>query len=297
MKRFISLLLSALCAALLVSCAGGVQPTSGETASQSSSGQTESGLANASFAVYTMNAGKADCMVLKTENHMVVIDLGTKERADDVVSFVSGYGKTVDVLLITHYDKDHIGAVKKLLNKLTVKEIYLPEYEDEKPENAEEVKGYIAKHDMTPTVVTQKIAFEYDGVAFAVYPTDIFFKRNDTGSNASSLALTAAHGENVFLFTGDAEGKRLPELVDQIPDISSVDYLKVPHHGVYDEGSEAFLQAVCPAYAVICCSDAEPADGSVLLLLEKVGAEVYLTSKGAVAAYSDGKTLRVEYLK
>lgn len=252
--------------------------------------------AEGGFSVEAMSLGKADCLILDTKDHLAVIDLGVRERAEEIATAIAARGKAVDALIITHYDKDHIGAAKKVLNSVTVKNVYLPEYDDEKSENASEVKGYLAKHQIEPITVSETLSFRLDEVEFTVYHTDIFFKRNDEGSNESSLCVTAKHGENLFLFAGDAVGRRLPEILSQLPDPSAVDWLKVPHHGVYDDNSESFIRALSARYAVICCSNAESADKRVLTLLEDGGAEVFTTDLKSVLSVSDGSSIEVKYL-
>lgn len=69
--------------------------------------------------------------------------------------------------------------------------------------------------------------------------------------------------------------------------------MKVSNHGDYFEGVEAFSQAVSPTYAVITCSDKNPADARTVAALEAVGARVYLTRNGSVKVTSDGQTISV----
>ena len=55
--------------------------------------------------------GAADCAILMTEDHTVVIDAGEAEDADTILDVLSDYHRdTIDLLLISHYDKDHVGG-------------------------------------------------------------------------------------------------------------------------------------------------------------------------------------------
>ena len=247
------------------------------------------------FTVYALSLGKADCFIIKTENGLVVVDLGVKSKADEIVEKVASFGDEVDALLITHYDKDHIGALRKFLKNFPLQSAYLPAYEDEKPENAAEVKGYLTNYEVKTTVVTEQVSFELDGAVFTVLPTSLDFGGSTTASNASSLAMLVTYGEKSFLFTGDAEGQRLTEILSQLPDPSAVDWLKAPHHGNYDGKAEDFFDALSPSYAVITCSKDEPADGSIVRALQDAGAKVWLTVNGNVRTDCDGSTITVKY--
>ena len=271
-------------------------PTPVETSAGKLSPTAGPAIENPPFTVYAIALGKADCFIIKTENHMMVVDLGVKSMADGIVEKIAGFGDTVDALLITHYDKDHVGALRKFLKKFPdLKKAYLPAYENEKPENAAEVKGYLTNYEVDTTVVSQRLSFDFDGAAFTILPTQLDFGASVTSSNASSLAMLVTFGEKTFLFTGDAEGDRLPEILSQLPDPSAVDWLKVPHHGDYDGKAEDFFSALSPSFAVATCSKEEPADGSIVRALQDAGAKVWLTVNGDVRTDCDGRTVDVYY--
>lgn len=56
-------------------------------------------------------------------------------------------------------------------------------------------------------------------------------------------------------------------------------FLKVPHHGRYNDQLENFLSVVNPSYAVITCSTKNPPDDEALSSLSKNKVETYLTLK------------------
>ncbi len=65
--------------------------------------------------VYTYNAGKGDCIRIHfAESHNIFIDTGVtafahefKRICDEIISM----GETLDVLILTHVDDDHIGGI------------------------------------------------------------------------------------------------------------------------------------------------------------------------------------------
>ena len=60
------------------------------------------------------------------------------------------------------------------------------------------------------------------------------------------------------------------------------DVLKVPHHGVYNSKLEDYFSKVNMKYAVITCSDKNPAEQKTLDLLTAKGCRTFLTSNGTV---------------
>lgn len=242
--------------------------------------------------VWTLKAGDADALVLQVGEHVVVIDTGDKDLTTPLTDKVKELGAQVDVLVISHYDEDHVGGVKKLLKKAKVESVYLPEYE--KGTNAVETQGYLTEAGLTLTVVEETLSFTLDDARFTLLPTSIFFKVNDTPSNESSLALLVEYGENRLLFTGDAEKRRLPELIEQLGDQTKVDFLKVPRHGKSEEGTEAFLTALSPKVAVVCCGSKSKTDPEVAEYLGKCGTKLFYTCDGTLKVTSDGRRLTAE---
>ena len=65
--------------------------------------------------VYTYNAGKGDCVRLRFDDtHNIIIDTGVirfapafKRICDEITSA----GETLDLLILTHVDDDHIGGI------------------------------------------------------------------------------------------------------------------------------------------------------------------------------------------
>ena len=69
--------------------------------------------------------------------------------------------------------------------------------------------------------------------------------------------------------------------------------MKVPDHGRVNSSSEAFIDAVKPQIAAITCSYKNIPSAEVVTALRNSGADVYLTSGGAVKLTSDGTVLTV----
>ena len=240
--------------------------------------------------VTVLNVGKADCILIRTENHLAVIDTGEKTDADAVNTAIKRTGtKTIDCLILSHFDKDHIGAAEKMLKKNKALRILEPDYKKES-DTADDLRKMMKKNGLTPEVVTEETTFTLDDAVFTVYPA-LKDEYGNEDSNVFSLIVRVVHGDNVFLFCGDAEGPRLNELTEVLP--AGCTFLKVPHHGVYDNFSNDFLSHVSPVSAVITCSGSERPDAKILKILEGLGTDTYLTLSGTVTAVSDGVNLAV----
>lgn len=239
-----------------------------------------------------LQVGKADSMVLTTENHTIIIDCGEKGDGKEVLQYLEDNDVSkVDYLIITHFDQDHVGGASKVVKGIKIDTILQPSYEKSSSEYDKYCQA-MQEVGITPTNVTQRLNFSLDDVSFTVYPPEKSFYGEDE-ENDFSLVVKAVHGENQFLFTGDAEEARLNEIMN-LGNVQS-DFLKVPYHGNYLNNLETFLKKVHPKYAVICCSNKQYADERTLSLLDSLNVETYITCDyGNVTATSDGTYITIQ---
>lgn len=240
--------------------------------------------------VVFLDVGKADAAVLLTEHSVVVIDTGKNKTGEDLVDFLRSRDVShIDVMIITHFDKDHVGGADKVLEAFSVGTVYECAWE----KDSKQVRQYrdaLESQGIQPVVLAEDVAFAIDGAQYAVDAAQYSY----TGENASndmSLVVRVEYGQTSFLFAADAENDRLFELLEE-GDLAS-DVLKVPHHGGYEALSSAFFQAVSPEYAVITSDAENPEDETVVHILSSLGATVYLTRLGSVTMVSDGENLDV----
>lgn len=242
------------------------------------------GRAEEQLKITFLKAGKADAAVILLPDETAVIDTAEEDDTDKIVDFLKQNGrKEIDVLIITHFDKDHVGGAAQLLEEVPVKQVLVPDYKG----NNQAYEDFIEAMD-TAGLTAEKITKETSvPMSFQDVKLKINSSHVDTEEdNEMSLVVSLYHGENSFLFAADAEGGRLEELI--VNKIGSYDLLKVPHHGREDFWSEAFFEMVNPSYAIITASDKNPPEEEVLNMLEQVKAKVYITKDGTITCTSDG---------
>ena len=63
-----------------------------------------------------LKIGKADAIILRTQNHCVLVDAGEEDDGEEILSHLRTLGVTrLDCLILTHLDKDHIGSAAQIL--------------------------------------------------------------------------------------------------------------------------------------------------------------------------------------
>ncbi|MBR3325998.1 MAG: MBL fold metallo-hydrolase, partial [Atopobiaceae bacterium] len=116
--------LFASCLLGLVGCgeAPTMEPTKGSVANESAQ--------SLPLRVTFVDVGKGDCTLIKSGGEAVLIDTGYQNTADDVLAHLKKAGVSrLDAMIITHYDRDHIGGIRTIGEGVDVGAIYLPGYE------------------------------------------------------------------------------------------------------------------------------------------------------------------------
>lgn len=235
------------------------------------------------------DVGKADAIVLRSESSTVVIDCGEKGDGKEIVSYLEENDvSSVDYLIITHYDKDHVGGAAKVINKMDVKNVLAPDYEEVSDEMEKYQKALSAKN-ITPQLLTSDISFQLGNADYTVLaPKKDFYGEDD--DNDFSLVTKVTHGNNVLLFTGDAMEQRLNEIMD----VGKCTLLKVPYHGRKLPNIEDFINAVSPKCAVVCTSQEEFSSQVQNLLMDKNIPTYSTCFNGRITAVSNGNEIRID---
>lgn len=241
-----------------------------------------------------LKVGKADAIVLQEGTDAIVIDVGEEEDGEEMVEFLTNQGITfVETLIITHFDRDHVGGADTLVERMEIGTVLLPDYQGSHTEYADFMQALEEKH-LALQRLTEPAEFSFGDAKVLVepplsYETVEGVTEND---NNFSLITTVTHGRNRLLFTGDAEKQRLREWLDYGA-VEGCSFLKIPHHGVYNTILEKLISAVHPEYAAICSSRKNPADTKTIEVLKQSGVRTFETKDGNITLISDGEHLEL----
>jgi len=238
-----------------------------------------------------LKIGKADCIIINTGSNVIMIDTGEEENLPKINSFMQqkGYDK-IDTLILTHYDKDHIGGAASIIADYKVETVI-----ESKFTNGSEY--YSAYHNAINEQGTSliKLSENYTLVSDSCELEIDIPKKNkyeEKQSNNLSLIISLKCADIRFLFCGDAMELRLAEFIEY--NQYKYDFVKLPYHGRHIENFEAFLASVGPSYGAITCSNKNPPAEETLISLADYGVSVYETRNGDVEVKTDGKQITVK---
>ena len=243
------------------------------------------------------NMGKADAMLITTpQGTRILIDTGTNKGGKQLAERFEKDGiDSIDTLIITHYDKDHVGGADQVLDAVSVRQVIMPVYDKESKQHTQFIEALDAQPDVTryPMEIGSDMAMESDdGVRITLTAAHKPSYGKDE-ENDFSLAVRLTYGDTKFFFAGDAEAPRQAELIEE-GDVAC-DVLKVPYHGRQVSTSKKFLAAANPKIAYITDDEEDPAHPIVVRMLEELGADVYCSKDdGDVTVVSDGKNVSVQ---
>jgi len=245
-----------------------------------------------------LDVGQGDAIFIDAPNgRQVLIDGGpNKKILQELAKVMPFYDRSIDMLIATHPDADHIAGLNDTLNNFNVDFIMEPGiYSDsavyaEFKKSAEEkkIKTILAKRGM-------KVILDENARILILFPDRDPAKMD---SNNASIVAKLVYGKNSFLLTGDSPQKVEKYLVFLDKKTLKTDVLKVGHHGSKTSTSESFLGYTDPEYAIISAGKnnryGHP-HKEVLDILEKFETKILRTDElGAITIQSDSENIMLK---
>lgn len=258
---------------------------------------------NRPFRMTVLDVGQGDSIYFEfPQGGNMLVDAGKGGDGDKgrrvIAPFLKSKGvRSIDFMIISHPQEDHIGGLPVLFDEFRIKR--LGEAGSEYPtELFHEVKGKIKKERSQHRILREGGALgEFKGVAVQVLgPAEEWLGRGDV--NNESLVLKLTYGSTSFLLTGDIGKEAMAALLEKKADLSAT-VLKAPHHGAkFKVEGERFVKRVNPKVSVISVGARNPfhhpSQMTLDVLSEVSGSQIFRTDRdGAVEIVSDGRHLDV----
>ena len=199
-----------------------------------------------------LDVGQGDSIYIEAPNgNQVLIDGGASvggvlHLLRQVMPF---YDHSIDLVLATHPDQDHIGGLPMVLERMNVLGAITTENTSDTG-TYNEFKKKILEKRVQHIIARSGEKFVLDnGVVLEI----LFPTQNVTGweTNKSSIVARLSYGNESFLFTGDSPQSIEKYLAEQKGTLLHATILKLGHHGSRTSSAPEFLSAVNPDEVVI----------------------------------------------
>lgn len=209
-------------------------------------------IGNGTLRVYVLDIGQGDSTLLVSPSgKQILIDGGPDLSAlTELGKKLPLFDKHLELLILSHPDKDHISALPEVLRRYNVERVMLTGVEHDLGQYQDVIEE-IEKQNI-PVIWPERetdIAFGDGLILDIIWPDSSEFDPQ-METNQSSIVLRALYKEHSILFTGDIDDEIEQRILQTGADVRS-DILKVAHHGSRTSSSTGFLLAVDPELAVI----------------------------------------------
>lgn len=247
------------------------------------------------LSVHMIDVGQGDSLFIRTPSGTgLLIDAGDAAGGGQVAAYLKRLGvRQIPMVIATHPHADHIGGMGAVLTQFEVERVYLPPV-IHTSRTFESMLDTIESEGQHLIAVNESmIVLEEGDVTVRLLSTG-----HDFGDHLNnwSLWVHITHGDQSFLFTGDAEQEAEQLSIDTFPsEWIKATVLKAGHHGSRTSSTQPFLDVVSPQIVLISCGSnntyGHPHE-TVISRLEAMDVWIYRTDlQGHVVLYSDGHTI------
>ncbi len=246
-----------------------------------------------------LDVGQGDAIYIEAPNgKQMLVDGGPDDSVLAELAQVMPFGdQSIDLVLATHTDADHIGGLSSVIEQYDVSHI-IENGSSSSTRVFQNLENTIEKNNLERVIARRGTRIILDK-EFNIY-FDILFPDRDvsnfTESNDGSIVGKLVYGQESFLLTGDAT-KYTENLImrNETPDTLHSQVLKLGHHGSHTSSTQLFLEKVNPEIAIISAGKnnryGHP-HKDVLNVLERLGIPYFATyQEGTIIFKTDGVKL------
>lgn len=228
--------------------------------------------------VTVLDVGQGQSIALLSGESAVAVDcggMGSWDDAGDVASeYLLGRGRYgIDAMVLTHLHSDHADGAARLMTRVKVGTLYMPEGTDDSDGELAGILEAAARRGTDVVEISEDTAVSLPGLELSLTAPQ------DTGDeNERGLVVRASIGEYDTVITGDV-GAPTERLLAEEGKLPPSELLIAGHHGSRSSNSFELVSAVRPETVVVSVgynSYGHPTD-EALVRLAVTGADIYRT--------------------
>ena len=249
--------------------------------------------------VVFLDVGQGDAIFIQTPSgRQVLVDGGPSEPVllSQLGRQMPFWDRTLDVMVLTHPDSDHITGLVPVLERYQVDAVIFREMEHE----SEVYEYWLQLLGAEGATVYQgeaglRLALDEGLEMVVLHPGAELVSGTEANTNNNSVVTRLTYGQVSVLLPGDIEAEVEQQLVAEGAPLGST-VLKAAHHGSCSSTTQKFLEAVDPEVVVISVGAENRFGHPCAEVVERLdGFPVYRTDEdGVVEVITDGVRVWVE---
>lgn len=250
--------------------------------------------------VHYIDIGQGDCELIESNGEYMLIDAGENGNEQIVINYLRKLGvEKLKYVVATHPHSDHMGGLAEVINEFKIENIIMPKLTKAQTPTTKTYRDFLeAVRNSSAKGIYSKIGEEYT-IGEASFKILGPVSNSTENLNDMSVIVKLTHGENTFLFTGDAEYDEERDVIKNFADELDCDVYKVGHHGSSTSSCKDFLESVTPEICIISCGEdnsyGHPHDEAMARISGYTN-EIYRTDIcGDIIVASDKEKLSVSY--
>jgi len=242
-----------------------------------------------------LDVGQGDAIFIETPGgKQVLIDSGPNKKVlRELAKQMPFYDRSIDMIIMTHPDSDHIGGFPAILESYTIG-IVLESGVTCKNSICDELDRLLEEKNLEKKIAQRGTVINLGSDVYL----DILFPDREAvnfETNLASLVIKVVYKDNSFLLTGDSPKGIEEYLLSLDSSDLDVDVLKLGHHGSKTSSSQFFMGFVSPEVVVISVGAGNRyghPHQEVLDILDNFEIGILRTDqKGTIVIKSDGDDL------
>lgn len=236
-----------------------------------------------------LSVGQGDCAVFQHAGRTVLIDVGPKTDYFDAGERLVAPElyrldvRTIDMILISHSDADHVGGLPAVAKRLSIGKIVIPA----RFKASKEMNDWLRR----AAIDKQQIVWLAERTVFSIgtytFSLDALNSPDLPEDNDGSMFVRLDGPNMSAVFSGDASSAAERAMLAKGDDWSAR-ILKAGHHGSRFSGCMEWLEAVRPTVVVVSCGRnntyGHPA-ADALSRYSQMGAVVYRTDRDGTVTF------------
>jgi len=244
------------------------------------------------YRIIFFDIGQGDSALIRFENkEKMLVDCGPDRSVlNKLGRYLPFYDRTIDYLIVTHFDLDHYGGCDEVLERYKVKNILINSDNKSGDKYFDNWAVSLKEERANVKIVTSSFSFDIAGARIEVLSPDPNIPSSIISGNNHSIVFRLTHGTTTVFFSADMEEPVEKELINYWCETEEIgelcqnlqsEYLKVGHHGSDSSSGSDFLNAISPKIAIISVGKNHFGHPSLRVLrrLERIGAQIWRTDE------------------